>query len=280
MDSIYCANAIFEGQMQINSKEWLDYRKGGIGSSDAPIILGLSDYKTPYQLWLEKIGSAPESAGNFVTDLGHKFEPYVREDLNLKKDLNLSAAIAQHSEHPWLRATLDGLDEENKVFCEIKMMGKASFDTVVRESKPHKSHYAQMMHQYLVTGYEHAFYSAYYLNTEFNKIEEIYHRPVFRCDHFIKKYFEKAEEFWGYVETKTPPPLSDRDYLLIESEEAKCFAEEFVKAKTVFDKTKKELEFYKAKLLSLSNHPRVQVGNVLIKKGKANTITIRGDKDV
>jgi len=31
-------------------------RKGFIGGSDAPIILGLSPWKSPYQLWLEKIG--------------------------------------------------------------------------------------------------------------------------------------------------------------------------------------------------------------------------------
>ena len=33
-------------------------RKLGIGGSDMPIILGLSNYKTPYQLYLEKIGEA------------------------------------------------------------------------------------------------------------------------------------------------------------------------------------------------------------------------------
>ena len=31
-------------------------RKLGIGGSDMPIILGLSTYKTPYQLYLEKTG--------------------------------------------------------------------------------------------------------------------------------------------------------------------------------------------------------------------------------
>ena len=37
-----------------NTPEWLEFRRKKIGASDAPIILEVSTWKTPYQLWLVK----------------------------------------------------------------------------------------------------------------------------------------------------------------------------------------------------------------------------------
>jgi len=39
-----------------NTPEWLEVRKTKLGASDAPAILGISPYKTAYQLFLEKMG--------------------------------------------------------------------------------------------------------------------------------------------------------------------------------------------------------------------------------
>ena len=38
------------------SQQQLSDRNKGIGSSDAAAILGLSSYKTPYDIWLQKTG--------------------------------------------------------------------------------------------------------------------------------------------------------------------------------------------------------------------------------
>ena len=38
------------------SEEWLQWRSKGVTASDIPIILGLSPYKTRWQLWAEKVG--------------------------------------------------------------------------------------------------------------------------------------------------------------------------------------------------------------------------------
>lgn len=48
------------------SEEWLKWRALGITATDIPVILGLSPYKTPWQLWAEKIGriNPPDLSGN------------------------------------------------------------------------------------------------------------------------------------------------------------------------------------------------------------------------
>ena len=41
---------------QLTREQWLTIRKLGIGSSDAAVAIGLSPYKCPLSLWLEKTG--------------------------------------------------------------------------------------------------------------------------------------------------------------------------------------------------------------------------------
>ncbi len=40
----------------MSREEWLQWRNRGIGSSDAPVAVGVSRYKAPLELWLEKTG--------------------------------------------------------------------------------------------------------------------------------------------------------------------------------------------------------------------------------
>ena len=37
-------------------EEWLDWRKTGIGGSDASVVCGVSKYKSPLELFMEKTG--------------------------------------------------------------------------------------------------------------------------------------------------------------------------------------------------------------------------------
>lgn len=39
--------------------EWLEYRKRGIGGSDASVVCGISQYKSPVELWMEKTNQLP-----------------------------------------------------------------------------------------------------------------------------------------------------------------------------------------------------------------------------
>lgn len=53
-----------------------------IGGTDAPAVLGISPWKTPVQLYLEKRGEAPPDRPDQLRDrimhAGHKLEPYIR----------------------------------------------------------------------------------------------------------------------------------------------------------------------------------------------------------
>jgi len=43
--------------------QWHEMRKSMIGASDAPVIMGVSPWKTQHQLWLEKLGLYKQESG-------------------------------------------------------------------------------------------------------------------------------------------------------------------------------------------------------------------------
>ncbi len=58
-----------------NQDEWLAERMKGIGASEAPIVMGVSRYKSRDQLWAEKVsGVVPPQLSNNAIDLGHLLE--------------------------------------------------------------------------------------------------------------------------------------------------------------------------------------------------------------
>ena len=61
-------------------------RDSYIGGSDVPIIMGISSFKTRYELLLEKAGlKTPDFAGNKYTVYGQQIEPQIRDYINSKK---------------------------------------------------------------------------------------------------------------------------------------------------------------------------------------------------
>ena len=54
----------------LNREQWLEVRKGGIGSSDAAAAVGLNPYKSQLELWMEKTdrdGGLPKTNPNDET---------------------------------------------------------------------------------------------------------------------------------------------------------------------------------------------------------------------
>lgn len=65
----------------LSREDWLDYRRLGIGGSDAAAIMGLSPFSTIRDLYFDKIGVTPvieEEEENWVAkEVGHRLEDLV-----------------------------------------------------------------------------------------------------------------------------------------------------------------------------------------------------------
>lgn len=60
-----------------NREAWLAERRNAIGASDAPAILEVSPYQSPWDIWAEKTGRLEAWEGNQATKMGQRFEAVV-----------------------------------------------------------------------------------------------------------------------------------------------------------------------------------------------------------
>ena len=133
------------------SDEWLEYRKGGLGSSDAPIIMGCSPWMTAEELFKEKIGKKKPKKMTEAMERGHRLEPAARAYYEFKSEIDFIPITVEHPQYPFLRASLDGYNEEFKIILEIKAPGRETHLKALRGEVP--EHYRiQCLHQLMVTG--------------------------------------------------------------------------------------------------------------------------------
>jgi len=93
---------------------WHEARALGIGSSDAPAILGHSRFGSAYSVWLEKTGRAPRSdVEQPWMEWGRRMEPVIAEwfgDLTGRTVTRYPQdEVHVHPERNWMRATPDAL---------------------------------------------------------------------------------------------------------------------------------------------------------------------------
>ncbi len=105
------------------SAEWLELRRQGLGASDMAAVMGVSPYKTPYQLWAEKTGTTPEQKVGDAARRGVILEDavgrYYEEERGVK--LRKSNGIVRLKSNPRLMASLDRtIVGEPKGIVEIK----------------------------------------------------------------------------------------------------------------------------------------------------------------
>jgi len=101
--------------------QWLEERRKGVGGSDIAAILGLSPFKTAYQVYQEKRKEVEDWQGNESTDWGSRLEPAIRQWYSDKtgRSVMLPEKILYHEKYPFMLASLDGFTDDQRI-VEIK----------------------------------------------------------------------------------------------------------------------------------------------------------------
>ncbi len=181
------------------TQEWLDWRKLGIGSSDAPAIMGCDPYRKRGDVLLEKLGQAPDTKVNDAMRLGTKWEPAARAMHFFETGLDMPPAEFVHPEFSYLRASLDGY-LKNLFFLEIKYMGEKNFDLIAQTRFPLEHHWVQIQHQCLVTDMLTCTYVPYTLTEDKRKIARIQYVPVSYDEAYCTgELFDELTKFWQEV---------------------------------------------------------------------------------
>lgn len=185
-------------------EEWLAWRRQGLGASDAPVIMGVSPYKTRYQLWLDKTQRAPDEPGNWATKRGQELEPIARELYEKEFNCEAPPTNVENSAYPIVRASLDGFDFNSQTILEIKCPSQKDHQTA-KEGKIPTKYYPQLQHQLLACS---AAKRVHYYSFDGNEGICVEVLPDFE---YQQKLLLELLKFWQLVETKTPPELEPSD---------------------------------------------------------------------
>jgi putative phage-type endonuclease len=225
--------------------EWHDFRRKHITASMAPIILGVSKWSTPYQLFCEITGlSEPKKATEYM-QRGLDIEQEARDWFECKTGLHVEPAVVRHDQIHYMAASLDGYDEKTGILLEIKYAGQNDHSSAILGLVP--DHYkAQLTHQMLCCGIDTCWYLSY-------RGEESALIKVTLDEIYAAELLVAIADFWECLNTCTPPPLTDRDYETRDSEEWKALAEKAIILQERIKQDEDHLKIIKEQLQILSN---------------------------
>jgi putative phage-type endonuclease len=193
----------------MNQKAWHEWRKSGIGSSDAAVLMGVSPWKTPRQLWEEKVFGNSEQFENSAMSRGKELEEPARQAFEKELNVIVFPKNVVNADKSWLRASLDGIDVDSKIMVEIKCPNKDDHAEAKKKKIPLK-YIPQCQHQLAVTGLDGMYYFSF--DGSNGVIVE-----VARDQQYIDDMLGKEQAFWDMVLNQTPPELMERDCVCMNS---------------------------------------------------------------
>lgn len=274
-------------ESQSDRQAWLQWRRSGIGSSDAAAVHGCSPYKTPLELYEDKFSELSdniEEETSFVMERGNQFEPIARKLFaaewaiqNLDRDgEEFAPRRAVSADLPILICSLDGCTKECDETIEIKYQGAEAHERVADEKLPIRGgrvpeHYwMQCQHNLLVTGAKWCWFISYNPKAAQNLL----YVKVLPDVEFFKLHIEKCAEFWANGQKGIEPPPTDKDYVLLRTKGAKLIAKRMEALKRQKKEIEAEYDALEEELLKMVTHPRMRVGALRI-----NQITKQGSID-
>lgn len=193
------------------STEWLEYRRWKIGASDISAILGENNFKTAYQLYLEKIGEHVP----FVTDAmrrGTLLEEHARVKANEIIGANYKPVCIESVTEDHMFCSLDGMDTEAEIkIIEIKCPTSIDGHSYAVNDKIPPYYLPQLQMQMYVADAEAAYYVSY-LPDDIIPIAIVL---VKRDNEMISRIIKEAKKFYEKMISFDPPELSSKDYRIV-----------------------------------------------------------------
>ncbi len=189
-------------------EEWLEYRRLGIGGSDASVVCGINRYKSPVELWLDKTGQLPPQEAGEAAYWGTQLEPFVRSEFTKRTGIEVKQVkeLLQSEEYPFMLANLDGICEVPDVgICIFEAKTASAYKADEWEDTIPDEYMLQIQHYMAVTGYAGTYIAVLIGGNTFKW------RFVERDEELISILVELETAFWNHVQDGTPPPLDGSD---------------------------------------------------------------------
>lgn len=202
----------------MTESEWLAARSTGIGGSDCAAVCGVSRYKTPLQVYLDKVSPPSEPREpNEAMYWGTVLEPVVASEYERRtgNTIERNPRFLRHPVYPFMVASLDGIVTDPALGLggfEGKTGGLRSIKDWEVEGEVPDDYYFQVQHYMAVTDF--AFFDVAALIGG----QRFFYKRIVRDAALIDRITERESAFWNnHVLPKVPPPTtatkSDADAL-------------------------------------------------------------------
>jgi putative phage-type endonuclease len=207
---------VLKSKKNMSLPEWLQIRTQGIGGSDASIILGLNKFKSPFQLYMEKVENNLEQEDSEVMYWGRTLEEVIAKEFETRtgKKVRRVNQVLQHDTIDYMIANIDRKVVGEDAILECKTTSAYNYKEWLDNEVP-EAYIIQVQHYMAVTGDKKAYVACLIGGNKF-VIKE-----VERDDELIDIIIKAEKTFWEEHVLKRIPPALD----------GSSAAEEYLKAK-------------------------------------------------
>ena len=188
----------------MSREDWLALRRKGIGGSDCAAACGMSRYKSPLTLWLEKTEQiAPNEAGESAF-WGTIMEPILRDQASKRLNLPVEPVpyMFYREETPWMLANVDGIIREKDGSVSLLEIKTANgFAAKDWEDGLPQEYFLQVQHYLCVTDLKKAIVACLIGGNHFVM------ETVLRDDEVIANITAMEAAFWKSVVDRTQPEI-------------------------------------------------------------------------
>ena len=213
--------AVVVSTENLSEADWLEYRRKGIGGSDAAAVLGLSPFCTTRDLFYDKAGIKPaiEEEQNWVAkEVGHLLEDLVARIFSRKTGLRVYAVkkMFSHPDHPFMLADVDyfvEMPDGSTGILECKTTNYNAQEKWADGTVP-VNYELQGRHYMAVLNVNTVFFACLWGNNE----NEFAYRHMERDLDYEADLIEQEKYFWEeFVMAGVEPPYTESGDLVLDS---------------------------------------------------------------
>jgi putative phage-type endonuclease len=226
--------------------EWHKHRAQFRNASESAAVMGLNPWQTPYQLWLVRTGrlEVPVTA---PMQHGTQLEPKARAAYEEQTGSVMQPLVLTEGDYS---ASLDGITLEGDLIVEIKCPYKGQASALwqaVSVGEVPEHYRIQVQHQMMVSGAAQAHLWVFDGTT--GLLVEIA-----RDESTMAAIRAAWDGFQTYLDTDTPPPLTERDTAERSDPAWTLAAGLYVEAKRKAEETAEALDRARERLVALASH--------------------------
>lgn len=183
---------------------WLNLRKKGIGGSDASVVCGVNQYRSPVELFMEKTGQqAAEEAGE-AAYWGKRLESLIKAEFTKRTGIKVVEVnkLLRSKEYPFMLANLDGVCKHPSYgTCVFEAKSASAYKAGEWEDTIPQEYMLQLQHYLAVTGYAGAYIAVLIGGNTFKW------SFIERDEELVSKLIQWESDFWEHIKSDIPPTL-------------------------------------------------------------------------